>query len=170
MNDEFVMVAEAYYPEYETHCETVFNPNGSTYQRCYTVFVGYRFTHAIIAGFDESGELIWDNSFEIMDILTYDLKPKVKFLLEDNEILLVYSFNGEIKTKVVSGKAVVEGKTGVKIDTGDSNDKVKENYGSGIEYWYDNYFIAYGYQRIKGDKNSGKSKRKVFYFNKIEYK
>jgi len=170
MNDEFVMVAEAYYPEYETNCETVFNPNGSTYQRCYTVFVGYRFTHAIIAGFDEKGELIWDNSFEIMDILTYDLKPKVKFLLEDNEILLVYSFNGELKSKVVSGNEVIEGKTGVKIDTGSADDKVKDSYGSGIEYWYDNYFIAYGYQKIKSDKSSGRSRRKVFYFNKIAYK
>ena len=84
--------------------------------------------------------------------------------------MLVYSFDGELKSKVVSGKTVVEGKTGVKIDTGNANDKVKENYGSGIEYWYDNYFIAYGYQKIKSDKYSGKSKRKVFYFNKIAYK
>ena len=92
VNDEYVMIAEAYYPEYETHCYTEYNPNGAPTQRCYTVFVGYRFTHAVIAGFDTEGVLKWDNSFEIMDILTYDLKPKVKFLMEDNEILLLYSW------------------------------------------------------------------------------
>ncbi len=168
-DNEYVMLAEAYYPEYETRCETVFNPNGTTYQRCYSVFIGYRFTHAILAGFDKDGNLVWDNSFEIMDILTYDLKPKVKYLLEDNEILLVYSFNGELKSKVVSGNTVVEGKTSIKIDTGKKDDKVKDNYGSGIEYWYGNYFIAYGYQKIKQDKTFGNTKRRVFYFNKFAY-
>jgi len=170
VNNEYIMIAEAYYPEYETHCYTDFNPNGTTTQRCYTVFVGYRFTHAVVAGFNTEGELLWDNSFEIMDILTYDLKPKVKFLMENNEILLLYSFGGQIKSTVISGGKVIEGKNRVNIDTGISGDKVKEDYSSGIEYWYDNYFIAYGYQKIKNTSSTGKNKRRVFYFNKIAYK
>lgn len=165
-----VFLAEAYYPEYETRCETVFNPNGTTYQRCYSVFTGYRVTHAIAAAFNKNGELLWDNSFEVMDVVSFDLKPRVKALPDGNELLLVYAFNGELKSKVIAAGTVVEGKNTVKIETSKPNDKIKESYGSGIEYWYDNYFIAYGYQKIKNLNAPTNTKRRVFYFNKIAYK
>lgn len=165
-----VFLAEAYYPEYETRCETVFNPNGTTYQRCYSVFVGYRVTHAIAAAFGKNGDLLWDNSFEVMDVVSFELKPRVKALPDGNELLLVYAFNGELKSKVIAAGTVVEGKNTVKIEAAKPNDKIKESYGSGIEYWYNNYFIAYGYQKIKNPTNTGNTKRRVFYFNKIAYK
>ncbi|OQA00191.1 MAG: hypothetical protein BWY70_00772 [Bacteroidetes bacterium ADurb.Bin408] len=165
-----IFLAEAYYPEYETRCETAFNPNGTTYQRCYTVFTGYRVTHAIAAAFDNSGELLWDNSFEVMDVVSYELKPRVKALADGNELLLVYANNGELKSKVIAGGKVVESKNTVKIEAAHSSDKVKENYGSGISYWYNNYFIAYGYQKIKNLSAGNNTKKRVFYFNKIAYK
>jgi len=167
--DELIMVAEAFYPEYETHCHTDFNPNGTTSQRCYSVFIGYRFTHAIVGGFDTDGNMLWDNTLQMMDVLSYDLKPKVKYLIENDEILLLYSFGGEIKSTVVSGKTVIEPKSAADIGTGRHDDKVNRNYNSGIEYWYDNYFIAYGYQRIKTKTPGTNSKRKVFYFSKMAY-
>ena len=65
--------------------------------------------------------------------------------------------------KVINKNEVVDYKESVEIDAGK---KVKANYNSDLEYWYDNYFISYGYQKVKEiDSN----KKNVFYFNKIAF-
>ncbi len=39
----------------------------------------------------------------------------------------------------------------------------------GFEHWYDNFYLAYGIQKIKNSKdNDTKLNRRVFYINKIE--
>ncbi len=47
-------------------------------------------------------------------------------------------------------------------------DKVMEDLGSRMIHWYDNYFICYGYQKIKNNRISG-GKRTTFYFNKLAF-
>lgn len=168
-NDEYIMVAEAYYPEY--HTETHYDP-GTRQYTTRQVFDGYRYTHAIVAAFDKDGERLWDNTFEIMNILTFNLKERVKVLRnnETDEVVLVYSYAGQLHSKVIEGSKVVERKQTTKIEAKNKNDKVKADYDSDMEYWYDNYFITWGYQRIKDKgKGIGNKRRQVFYFTKIAY-
>lgn len=165
INDEYVMVAEAYYPEYHYYTTTDANGNTVTHK----VFVGWRYTHAIVVGFDESGKMAWSHTFPIWDILTFNLKERVKVMDEgDGTLTLAYSYGGKIWTKIVSGGEIVDGYRSEDIDTGSPDDKVKANYEQDIDYWYDNYYLAYGYQKIK-DKGAkfGKKKRTVFYLNKV---
>lgn len=165
----YIMIGEAYYAHYHTECTTTY-VNGAPQTTCRQVFDGWMFTHAVIAAFDENGKKLWDNCFEIQNILTYDLSEKIKVMFKEDEVVLVYSIGGYINSKVIEGKKVVEGKHKTKIETNYKEDKVKSDGGSSIAYWYDNYFIAYGYQRIKNtSKKDTKRKRTVFYFNKIEY-
>jgi hypothetical protein len=57
------------------------------------------------------------------------------------------------------------------LNTGKETDKVTNTYDGGdIEYWYDNYFLAHGYQRIKTKGKLIGGRRTVFYFQKIAYK
>ncbi|MCF8299135.1 MAG: hypothetical protein K9J13_16420, partial [Saprospiraceae bacterium] len=144
--------------------------NGNWHTR--QVFDGYRYTHAIVAAFDKDGERLWDNTFEIMNVLSFNLKERVKVLRnsEDDEIVLVYSYGGQLNSKVIEGSKVVERKQTTKLETKNEKDKVLSNYDSDMEYWYDNYFITWGYQRIK-EKGKGllNKKRQVFYFTKIAY-
>jgi hypothetical protein len=169
-DDEYIMIAEAYYPQYHTECYTTYTANGGSTTHCYQVFDGYRYTHAFIVGFDKDGELLWDNCFEIEDILTFNLKKRVKVLIDGNNINLVYSNGGAIHSKTISGKTVIDNKQSTKIETNYSNDKVKLNLSSDMDFWYDNYFIAYGFERIKNKELKGKDKKRtVFYFNKIIY-
>ena len=167
-NDEYIMIAEAYYPEYRT--ETYYDANGHMHTR--QVFVGYRYTHAVIAAFDKNGELLWDNAFEIMNILSFNLKERVKVLRnsEDDDVVLVYNYGGYLHSKVIYGSKVVEGKQSTKIQTKNKKDKVKSSSNSDMEYWYDNYFITWGNQVIKDKgKKLGKKRRQIFYFTKIAY-
>ena len=169
------MIGEAYYPEYEkiatTTTTTTNMGNGMTSTRTHTSytyhFIGYRYTHAVIAVFDKNGEMLWDNCFEIGDVLTYNLREKVKVMNDGDNIVLAYSEGGYIKYKIIKDNEVVQGKDEVKIETLKEDDNVKRNSNSDLDFWYDNYFLVWGFQKIKNDNKESKGKRTVFYFNKI---
>jgi hypothetical protein len=163
----YIMIAEAYYPEYHTVTYTSWE-NGIPTTNTVSYFDGYLYTNALVACFDEQGELLWDNSFEIMNILTYDLHERVKVLLDGDDIILTYSNAGNVASKIIRNNEVIEGKQETKIETYYDNDKVLNDYSSDMEYWYGNYFISYGYEKIKNNTQD-KSKRTVFYFNKMGF-
>jgi len=169
--DTYIMIAEAYYPEYHYETYTTCSNNGCT-THTRRVFDGYRYTHAVMAGFNKDGDLLWDNCFEIQNILTYTLKQRIKVLLQpNNNIALVYNYAGRINSKVFKGNTVVDSKSSEKIETNFSGDQVKSDFGSDIDFWYDNYMIAYGFQKIKNKEaeKGEKKKRNIFYFNKVSY-
>jgi len=88
--------------------------------------------------------------------------------LDGEDIVMVYNNGESVASKIIRGNQVVEGKQYTKIETGSKEDKLIGDYNSGMEYWYGNYFISYGYQRIR-NKQMDKSRRTVFYFNKIAF-
>lgn len=166
-NGESVVCAEIYYPEYETHCYTTYSANGGASTTCYQVFVGYRYTRALIAGFDKDGELLWDQNFPIGEILTFNLKQRVKVMVGGDETLtFLYNNGGSINSLSIKNGEKITDKEVVKIETNYANDKVKANISSDADFWYGNYFLTYGFQKIK-NKEAEKRKRTVFYFNKI---
>ncbi len=129
-------------------------------------FDGFKYTHAIVAGFDLDGKLIWDNSFSFDNVKSMELKEKVKIRYEGDEIALVYSNKGKLATKIVRGSEVVEGIKTIDIDTQKEGDKVRDTATDDIEYWHLNYYLAWGYQRIA---NRTEGSRRVFYLNKIAF-
>ncbi|NVO03774.1 MAG: hypothetical protein HXX09_13840 [Bacteroidetes bacterium] len=167
--NQTIVIAEAYYPEYHTVSYTSYDAYGRPYTNTYQVFDGYRYTNALVASFNEEGKLLWDNSFEIWNILTYNLKERVKVLFDNDDIILAYSSEGNIASKIIRNNQVIEGKTYTKIQTNYNNDKLITDFNSDMEFWYGNYFISYGYQKIKNTSATEKSKRTVFYFNKIAF-
>jgi hypothetical protein len=190
---QYLMVAEAYYPQFRARNYNSFYPGyggfssfgypygfnrfgynpwgyGYRYGNNGQEFDGYVYTHAVVAGFDPQGDLLWDNSFEFADTKTYTLKEKVKVNVKPDHIALVYSHNGSIKSKVIRGNEVVEGVTNTPIATEHVGDKVKKTYTDELEYWYGNYFAAWGYQKIKNNSDQQvKNNRSVFYVNKIAF-
>lgn len=182
-NGQYIMVAEAYYPEYRNNniYPGMYSRYGygygygygypyGNYYRNTPMFDGWIYTHAVIAGFDMDGNLLWDNSFEISDVKTYALREKVKVSFQDENILLAYSHNGKLKSKVIRGNDIVEGKEDVTLSTDHEGDRIKKSYTDNIDHWYNNNFLAWGYQKIKNQKDEGvKGKRSVFYFNKVEF-
>ena len=182
-NGEYIFVGEAYYPVYHTESHTVtrletYSVPGVNGQSSYQtrpvttteykqVFDGYRFTHALVAGFDEQGAKKWDNCFEMGDIQTYSLREKIKVDQSENKIGMAYVIGNSIVSKYIDGNKVVEGKKTELYKTTQANDKVKATY-STIEAWYDRFFIGWGFQRIKNTDNE-KAVRKVYFANKFGY-
>ena len=131
------------------------------------VFEGWIYTHAIVAAFDEKGNLLWDNSIELKDVKEQKLTEKVKASIKGDEIVLSYSNKGQIFTKIIQAEKVLEDTQKKPIDTQIEGDKVKQTTSDNIDFWYNNYFLASGYQKISNDQEGGK--RNVYYLNKVSF-
>ncbi len=165
-NGQYIMLGEAYFPVYRTErIDDFYSRRG--YSQTRIVFDGYQYTHAVVAVFDEQGQLLWDNSFKIDRTKTKVLTKRVKMHVDDGELKLVYNLEGKLNKLVVTADRVI------KEDDEPLNnefDSVKNADLGESGYWYANKFIAWGYQRIKNQKQQGlKKRRNVFYINKLEF-
>ncbi len=173
--NEFIMLGEAYYPKYNSTGGIYYMAHvpGSSPNYTSTSFAGYKYTHAVVIGFDRNGNKLWDNSFQIEDVLTFNLDQFVHADVIDDKVVLLYLYDDEIRSKTISGSEVLEGKSLNSVQMM-FDDDVANKYGSsnigGLEKWYGHYFLAHGVQKIKNLKDSGvKLNRRVFYVNKLIY-
>ncbi|MCK5372510.1 MAG: hypothetical protein KAQ62_28300, partial [Cyclobacteriaceae bacterium] len=171
LDGKFIMVGEAFYPKYSQ--SSYYGGYSSYYGNSYgTAFEGYKYTHAVVFGFDRRGRLIWDNSFEINDVISYTLDQFVHISMSDKEMALLYVYEDEIRSKIIEGNEVMEGKTFNELKLSFEDDvvsKSEDEYG-GLEKWYGGNLFAYGILKIKNMKDEGvKLNREVFFINKISY-
>ena len=157
MDDHFIMLGEAYYPKYSSYTSSssfYTNPGTSSFgnrdsYNSYN-FAGYKYTHAVIIAFDKNGKVIWDNSFEINDVLSLTLEQFVHPNIQDDQIILLYNYENVIRSKIIRGSEILEGKSFNDIQLKFEDDVVNNNseFG-GIEKWYGDAFYAFGVQKIK---------------------
>jgi hypothetical protein len=167
-NGNFLMIGEAYYPKYGSYSSFSYYPGGYGNM----AFEGYKYTHAVVIAFGPGGKLIYDNSFEINDVLSYRLEKLVSLNVQDGKVVLLYTYDDVIRSKIIQGNQVLEGKSFNEIELAFESDIVGNNDSEvgGLEKWYGNYFFAYGVQRIKNLGAGGADlNREVFYINKIFY-
>ncbi|MEM6642486.1 MAG: hypothetical protein AAF616_05875 [Bacteroidota bacterium] len=177
-DDQYIMIGEAYYPRYN-YSNTGGNLGGyavpsfqgSQFSNPY--FLGYKFTHAVVVGFDRNCNILWDHTFKIEDIQSFTLDKNVAISGADDRVVLMYLEENEIRSKVIEGEEVVEGRTFNPVKLSFESDELKNRDPSleKIEEWYGETLFAYGEQSIVNTRAlGGESQRKVFYINKIQYK
>lgn len=164
--NEIVLVAEVYYPNQKTTSPIISGGLSRPYMS--RVLEGYRYTHAIVCGFDRNGKFIWDNCITIKDLTSYDLQEMVQVTPVDDYFVLAYPQEGEIHTEVISRDKVVVETEKFKITPKSERDKVLNNEDGYLSPWYGQYFLAYGMQRL-GTSAVGQG-REIFYVNKLTYK
>ena len=164
--NQFILLGEAFYPRFK-HIDGVYGSSGKTSY----VFDGYQYTHAVVLGIDSNGELLWDNSFEINDVKTYTLEQFVKMDAQKEKIALLYLYDNNIRTKIIQDSIVLEGKSSNQLQMRPeaSLDSEKSGGINKLDYWYDDYFFAYGVQNLGTANFLGRSKRKVFFVSKVSY-
>src|SRR5690606_10455418 len=114
-NGQYIMLGEAFYPQYKSVSSSgyagffrPYNNFGNSYMRGDQIFDGYRYTHAVVIGFDKDGKLLWDNSFEINDVKTFTLEQFVRLEVQGDRIVLLYLFDNQIRTKIIQNNTVIE--------------------------------------------------------------
>ena len=174
----FIISGESYFEEYNERglypTLTFYNSYSGNYDKALDPnFGGYNHTHAIIVAFNINGEIIWNNSLELNDIISMKIKKYVK--VDSNNfsknIVLIYFHKGIITLKKINeNNDLVEKKSYelTLLEKGDillESEKIME----GFEHWYDNNYFAYGIQKIKNKKDKDvKLNRRIFYINKIQ--
>ncbi len=174
---EYIMIAEAYYPRYNYSSGNNsytpfggFGPNTGFGRNPY--FLGYKYTHAVVLAFDPNCNILWDQTFKIEDIQTYSLEENVVVSASGNRVILMYLEENEIRSKVVEKNEIVEGRTFNPVKLSFQADELKSRDPSveGLKRWYDQTLFAFGEQSIRNPHGvAGKTNRKVFYINKIQY-
>ena len=163
IKDQYIFVAEAYYywftDDKPRKMETGYDDEGT----------GYNHTHAIIVAFDSEGKLLWDNIFKIKEITSPILEKRVSFGVMGENIILSYNNAGRVYTKVLKNGKVILEKSGVQIGASKKGDEIKSSAKSNLVHWFDNHFLAYGFQKIKNEGGAEKKKRLVFYLNKMDF-
>lgn len=162
--DGFLYIGEVYYPTFKWE-EDLYNGGKEK------VFNGYEYTHAIVCKIGIDGKLQWDQSFKMMPRQKpFGIKEFISITeIENNMLTLAFSSRGEIHLQRLSldgnsGKAESSHRN---LSTGNKNDHIKLSY-TDLDFWYDKYFVTYGYQTIKSEnqESKGKEKRKVFFMQK----
>ena len=192
--NNFLLVAEVFYPEYRYQNPNMMGglgysmmgyPFGSGLYNPYLwnpmyggrsfnqqVFDGFTYTHAILADVDQNGKLLWDNSISFDNVKSMELREKIKVQDAANgSTQLVYSHEGSIRSKIIKGSQVLDNNKEIPNSTNIEGDKVRKTSTDDIDYWYDKYYLAWGEQRIvnaAGDAQT-KGRRNVFYLNKIAF-
>jgi len=126
----------------------------------------------VVVGFDRNCNILWDHTFKIEDIESYQLEENVAVSGRGDKVVLMYLEENEIRSKVIEGNKVVEGRTFSPVKLFFETDEVKTRDPSleKIVEWYDKTLFAYGEQSIRNDLAiGGKTNRRVFYLNKIQY-
>ena len=171
LNDGYLMLGEAFYPTYRTETYTT-TSNGVTTTQTRQVFDGYQYTHAVLAKFNKEGELQWDETFEMWPAYKPFTVKRFISIAEQNEnaIKMVFVSRNQIITKSIDTEGtIVQEQKSEAIETGHTGDKLKYAF-SNIDYWYDNYFIAHGSQKIKNKEDVDvKRKRTVYFISKIKF-
>ncbi len=168
-HDQYILAAEIYAPQYHTESFTDFDYYGRPYTNSFSVFDGYRFFNTLVTGFDKDGKLLWDNTFEIRNVVSMDLSQKVVVFPAGDDLALCYITDGMAGTKIIHENTVVEKPDFAPIDLLYPDDKIISETKSKIVPWYGNYFITYGYQEIKNIVIPSNNKRLVFYFSKLSF-
>jgi hypothetical protein len=170
--EDFLFLGEAYYPTYRLESSTS-TVNGKTTTTVKKVFDGYQYTHAHIAKFNKAGELLWSQCFEMYPkSQPFYVKRFISISGQtENSIKLVFADGNYIYGKEFDFNGVlISDKTSSKINGSMENDKEQYGGSSEVLYWYDNYFLSYGIQRIKNTKdNDAQRKRNVLFVNKIKF-
>jgi hypothetical protein len=173
--DGYLFLGEAYYPTYRTTTRTYttyVNGQPQTRTETRTEFDGYQYTHAVLTKFSKDGELLWDQTFPLRPM--YKPFSVTKFISfsgnTDESVKMVYhSYNKIYSKKVGYDGKVIEDVETEEIESIVEGDDVKGS-DANIKYWYDNYFLSYGYQRIKNKTNDDvKRKRFIFYVQKVKF-
>ena len=168
--DQYILLAEAFYPKYNAGGPMNLNSRGFR-DASQNYLEGYKYTHAVLLGFDGSGKLLWDNGFEINEVVQPTLEKLVHVLPADDQIVLVYAYENELQTKIISNNTVLAGKESNALQLVDYLGETRDDGNGYIELhdWYGNSLYAYGEQRIKNPDGSEDNNRRVFFINKITY-
>jgi len=169
-DDKTVFSVELYKPYFKTESRMDYDFYGRPYPMTYQVFDGYEYYDVIFSGFDSNGNMVWNNDFPINDLKTYSLKNHVIAVAANNLLTFAYVNKGKIISQTFKGATDIGDREEMPLETKFKKDRVVQDENNRLKYWYEDYYLVYGYQKLRNRSLQDKSLRTVFYINKIAFK
>jgi len=166
--DNYIFLLETYSTEYQVINRYSYDFYGRVYPQSYSVFDGYRYFNAFSGEFDINGSLLWTHGIDLKDIKNFDLTRHVELYKSGNEVVMAYSSDGKIASRVISQYAETGPFERARIDLKYQGDQLVNDTRSQIRHWHDHYFYASGYQTVRNSSLKTMT-RKVFYINKLSF-
>lgn len=169
LDNGYAVVGEVYFPTYRTETRTTY-VNGRPTTTYVQVFDGYQYSHAVVMGVSFEGALEYDHCFPMW--LSY--KPYIPQrnlrLVQNGETLKMILFDRNVfKATTIDGSNIETTESAV-LTTDVEGDSRINTYGSNSQYWFDNFYITYCFQRIINKNNDDVDrKRNVFVMTKVSY-
>ena len=170
MGDETVFSVELYKPKYRTETRMDYDFYGRPYPINYQIFDGYSFYDVIFAGFDKNGNMVWNNDFPINDLISYSLGDHVILVPDNKLITLAYVNEGNIVSQTFDKSHDLSDREKIPLETAFKKDRITQDENNKLKHWYGDYYLVYGYQKLRNRSMKDKSNRTVFFINKIAFK
>ncbi len=162
-NGYYYYLGEAFNPTYS------YVPTGR--MGAMRVFDGYYYTHAVLVKFDNQGNIMWDNCFEMKPrTRPFYVKLFINAGFKDGHMNAMFVDNKNIVSKSfdeTTGLVVSDRKAEV-LETDDEAEDIKKTRSSNAQHWYGDNFLVYGDQVVKNN-DTGK-RRRVYFINKYTIK
>ncbi len=170
LGDETVFSVELYKPKYRDETRMDYDFYGRPYPINYRIFDGYEFYDVIFAGFDKNGNMLWNNDFAISNLSSYSLGDHVMLVADNDLITLAYVNEGKIITRTFEKSHDLSDREKIPLETAFKKDRVTQDENNKMKHWYDDYYLVYGYQKLRNRSLQDKSNRTVFFINKLAFK
>ncbi|KEO74463.1 hypothetical protein [Anditalea andensis] len=131
----------------------------------------FRYLAAQFLLLDNKGNIIWDNSLSLQNsVLPHESKfGEVSF--DGSDLYYMYLDKTELQLSHIKDGEVIFENESFPIELIDANERIKDTDESSLSlmWWYDNYFLLSGKQRVRYQTGSGKEENKeVFFITKIK--
>lgn len=166
-SDVYVIGSEAYMPVYKTVYDVEYDYWGRPYSTQRIVLDGFSSFKCFNYVFDNQGKLLWSNSADIEGVVSTRPVKRSISIANEKEVAnvscsldyLQYGICELFSDNVVYNRFYPKKRY--------KKDVVVDEDNAMIEYWYDNYYLLYGYQVVKNNSIMGKSRRYVFFMQKV---
>jgi hypothetical protein len=168
LNGDMVLLSEAYYPEYRTVTNMYYDYYGRPIPQTHTVFDGYKYFSGIAACFSPAGEMVWNSGVEMTNILRFELEKYLGHFASHDELAVFYYNANRLYYKVIGGDEGSGSLQSLNLEQKYKGDKLMEDLGGKTIPWYGQYFVSYGYQKIRNNRLAD-GNRTIFFFSKLAF-
>lgn len=126
----------------------------------------YKFLSAQMILMDESGRILWENSLSLDNASRTNPGKFGEVAFDGRNLYYMYIDDEELKlSQLQNGELVMENET-FKIELISENERINETQQSSLHlmWWYDNYYLLSGKQKIRYLQEDGKQAVKDVYF------
>lgn len=167
-DNDFMLIAEHVFPEYR---------QSSADGHSYSVLIGYKYMRASIMKFNEEGEFMEQEEFDMKKSYFsgrtirphLSVFPAHKATSRNKKYMLVMSHESNILSATMEDGKIKGRLRTERLSSKYSEKRIKKAEGNKTFHWYDNVFLATGEVLVKKSGKFLSGKEKKYYFNKIVF-